>query len=328
MRRPLLRGAALAAALALAPPGAARAQTPAFPTRPVTVIIPFAAGGPTDVVGRTLADAMGRDLGQPVVAENATGAGGTVGAARVANGRPDGHTLLLGNIGVATAPALHRKLPYDPAALETVGLVTPVPMVLVGRPDLPARDLPALVAWMKERGAEVNLAHAGVGSASHLCATLLRAATKAPVTAVSFRGTAPIMTEMMAGRVDLTCDQTTNALPFVQDGRVRAFAVTTGERLPVLPAVATAAEGGLPDLRLTIWHGLYAPKGTPRPVVDRLSRALQAALRDERVMARLAELASAPEPPERATPEAHRALLAAETARWRPILQAAGEFAD
>jgi tripartite-type tricarboxylate transporter receptor subunit TctC len=167
-----------------------------------------------------------------------------------------------------------------------------------------------------------------VGSASHLCATLLRAATKAPVTTVSFRGTAPIMTEMMAGRVDLTCDQTTNALPFVQDVRVRAFAVTTGERLPALPAVPTAAEGGLADLRLTIWHGLYAPKGTPRPVVERLSRALQAALRDERVAARLAELASAPEPPERATPGAHRALLAAETARWRPILQAAGEFAD
>ncbi len=183
MRRLLLHGAALAA-LAFALPGAARAQTPAFPTKPVTVIIPFAAGGPTDVVGRTLAEAMARDLGQPVVAENATGGGGTVGAARVANSRPDGHTLLLGNIGVATAPTLYRKLPYDPATLETIGLVTPVPMVLVGRPDLPAQDLPALVAWMKERGAEVNLAHAGVGSASHLCATLLRAATKAPMTAV------------------------------------------------------------------------------------------------------------------------------------------------
>ncbi len=327
MRRSLLRGAALAA-LALALPGASRAQPPAFPTRPVTVIIPFAAGGPTDVVGRTLAEAMARDLGQPVVAENATGAGGTVGAARVANSRPDGHTLLLGNIGLATAPTLYRKLPYDPATLETIGLVTPVPMVLVGRPDLPAQDFPGLVAWMKERGAEVNLAHAGVGSASHLCATLLRAITRAPMTAVSFRGTAPIMTEMMAGRVDLTCDQTTNALPFVQDGRVRAFAVTIGERLPVLPDVPTTAEGGMLDLRLTIWHGLYAPKGTPRPAVERLSRALQAALRDERVVARLAELASAPEPPERATPEAHRALLAAETARWRPILQAAGEFAD
>jgi tripartite-type tricarboxylate transporter receptor subunit TctC len=174
----------------------------------------------------------------------------------------------------------------------------------------------------------VNLAHAGVGSASHLCATLLRSITRAPVTAVSFRGTAPIMTEMMAGRVDLTCDQTTNALPFVQDGRVRAFAVTTGERLPVLPAVPTAAEAGCPTCGSPSGTASTRPRARRGRSVERLSRALQAALRDERVAARLAELASAPEPPERATPEAHRALLAAETARWRPILQAAGEFAD
>ena len=174
----------------------------------------------------------------------------------------------------------------------------------------------------------MNLAHAGVGSASHLCATLLRATTRVPMTAIAFRGTAPVMTEMVGGRIDLTCDQTTNAMPFVREGKVRAYAVTTPERLSALPEAPTAAEGGLPELQVAIWHGFYAPKGTPRPVLDRLSRALQAALRDERTVQRLAELGTAPEPAERATPEAHRAMLDAEIARWRPILQAAGEFAD
>ncbi len=174
----------------------------------------------------------------------------------------------------------------------------------------------------------MNIAHAGVGSASHLCTTLLRAATRIPMTAVAFRGTAPVMAELMGGRIDLTCDQTTNAMPFVRENKVRAYAATTPERLQALPDLPTAAEGGLPELQVTIWHGLYAPKGTPRPVLDRLSRALQAALRDERTAQRFAELGTAPEPPGRATPEAHRAVLDAEIARWRPILQAVGEFAD
>jgi tripartite-type tricarboxylate transporter receptor subunit TctC len=308
---------------------AGAAAQPGFPAKPVTIIVPFAAGGPTDVVARQLSEALSGDLGQPVVAENITGAGGTIGAGRVAQARPDGYTLLLGNIGLATSPTLYRRLPYDPArAFETIGLVTPVPMVLIGRPDLPFSDLEALVAWARAKGADVNLAHAGIGSASHLCATLLRAVTRVPMTPVVFRGTAPVMTEMMAGRIDLACDQTTNALPFIQDGRVKAFAVTTAERLSILPDVPTTAEGGLPEVQVTIWHGLYAPRGTPAPVVERLSRALRVALQDETVVRRLAELGSTPEPQERATPTAHRAMLDAEIARWRPILQAAGEFAD
>jgi tripartite-type tricarboxylate transporter receptor subunit TctC len=327
MRKRILLATALGAAL-LHMPDHAGAQ-PAFPAKPVTMVVPFAAGGPTDVLARVLTEPLTRELGQAVLVENVTGAGGTIGAGRVAGARPDGHTLLLGNVGLATAGALYRRLPYDPArAFETIGLVSPVPMTLVVRPDLPAQDLPGLVAWAREKGADVNLAHAGIGSASHLCATLLRSITRIPMTAVAFRGTAPVMTEMMAGRIDLTCDQTTNALPFVQDGRVKAYAVTTAERLAVLPAVPTTAEGGLPDLQVTIWHGLYAPRGTPAPVVERLSQALQAALRDERLVRRLAELGSTPEPQDRATPAAHRALLEAETARWRPVLQAAGDFAD
>ncbi|MFT8242947.1 tripartite tricarboxylate transporter substrate-binding protein [Roseomonas sp. BN140053] len=300
-----------------------------FPDRPITIIVPFAAGGPTDVVARQLGEAMTRDLGVSVVSENVTGAGGTLGAQRVAASRPDGSNLLLGNIGVATAPSLFRRPPYDPLTqLDTVGLITPVPMILVGRSDLPANTLPELLAWLRRPNAEVNIAHAGLGSASHLCATLLRSILQTPMTAVAFRGTAPVMTEMMAGRIDITCDQTTNALPYVQDGRIKAFAATTAERLAALPNVSTTAEGGLPQLQVTIWHGFYVAHGTPRPIIDRLSQSLRAALADPAVVNRFRELATAPEPPERATPEAHRALLESEITRWKPILTAAGEYAD
>ncbi len=301
----------------------------AFPERSVTLIIPFAAGGPPDVLGRTLAEGMARNLGQPVVVENVTGGGGTIGGSRVANARPDGHVLLLGNIGVATVTAQFRNPPYDPlTAFEPIGLISPVPMTIIGRNSLPVQDLPGLIGWLRETGIGVNLAHAGVGSASHLCATLLRSLLRTEMTAIAFRGTAPVMTEMMAGRVDISCDQTTNTMPFITDGRVRAFAVTSPARLPQIPQVQTTAEGGLPGLQIAIWHGLYAPRGTPADVVQRLAQALRAALQDPRVVARLAELATAPEPPGRATPQAHRAFLAEEVARWTPVLRGAGEFAD
>ncbi|WP_338664579.1 tripartite tricarboxylate transporter substrate-binding protein [Pararoseomonas sp. SCSIO 73927] len=318
----LLAGALMAAFPALA-------QQARFPDRSITIIVPFAAGGPTDVVARQLAEAMSRDLGVSVVAENVTGAGGTLGAQRVVQARPDGYTLLLGNVGVATAPTLYRRPPYDPLTqLDAVGLITPVPMVLIGRTELPARNLPELLAWLRRPGAEVNIAHAGLGSASQLCGTLLRSILQTPMTPVAFRGTAPVMTEMMAGRIDITCDQTTNAVPYIRDNRVRAFAVTTPQRLTALPDVPTTTEGGLPQLQVTIWHGFYAPHGTPRPVIDRLAQSLRAALADQAVLNRFNDLATTAEPPERATPEAHRAFLEAEIARWRPILSAAGEYAD
>jgi tripartite-type tricarboxylate transporter receptor subunit TctC len=317
----LLAGALVAALPALA--------QPRFPDRSITIIVPFAAGGPTDVVARQVAEAMGRDLGVAVVAENVTGAGGTLGAQRVVQARPDGYTLLLGNIGVATAPSLYRRPPYDPLTqLDTIGLITPVPMTLIGRPDLPAKDLPELLAWLRRPGAEVNIAHAGLGSASQLCGTLLRSILQTPMTPIAFRGTAPVMTEMMAGRIDITCDQTTNTVPYIRDHRVKAFAVTTPARLAALPEVPTTTEGGLPQLQVTIWHGFYAPKNTPRPVIDRLSQSLRAALADPAVLGRFSDLATTAEPPDRATPDAHRAFLEAEIARWRPVLSAAGEYAD
>ncbi|MCU0945896.1 MAG: tripartite tricarboxylate transporter substrate-binding protein [Rubritepida sp.] len=311
----------LAFLLLLAAPAVAQTQT--------TVVVPFAPGGPSDVIGRTVAEGMARALGSPVVVENVSGAGGTIGAARVAQGRADGTLLLLGNIGVATAPSLYRNLPFDPLRdLEPVGLITPVPMVVLGRPDLPASNLAELIAWLQRPGTAATIAHSGVGSASHLCALLLRSLTRAPITTVSFRGTAPAMADIFAGRIDLICDQTSVAAPLVRERRVRGLAVTAADRSPTLPDVPTTAEGGLPELTLAVWHGLYAARGTPAAVTERLAEALRAALAEPAMAQRFATLGGTVEPPTRVTPAAHRAFLAEEVARWRPVIEAAGEFAD
>lgn len=326
LHRRALLGAGLAGAVAAPRPGRAQAD---FPSQSVTLIIPFAPGGPTDAVARLMAESLGRDLGQSVVVENVTGGGGTIGTNRVAQSRPDGHTLLLHNVGMATAATLYRRLPYDPLeSFETIGLVTPVPMVWLASPALPVTDFAGMLALLRERRDKVNLANAGLGSASQLCGTLLQAQLGVAATPVVFRGSGPVFPELLAGRIDIYCDQTTSAIPQVQGGRIRALAVASGARLPQLPQVPTAAEAGLPGFEVTVWHGLYGPKGTPRPVVERLNAALRASLRDPAVVARLAELGTAPEPMERVTPEAHRAFLKAEIARWRPILQAAGQYAD
>jgi tripartite-type tricarboxylate transporter receptor subunit TctC len=308
----------------LAAPMIARAQAPA-----TTLVIPFAPGGPTDALGRLLSDSLARELGAPVVVENVAGAGGTLGAARVAQARPDGSVLLLHNIGMATAPTLYRRLPYDPVAdFEPIGLVTPVPMVWIARPDLPMRDFAAMLAWVREKREGVNLAHAGLGSASHLCGALLQAQLGVAMTPVVFRGTGPVFAELMAGRIDIVCDQTTSATPYIQGGQVKAYAVTSPEPLPMLPGVPNASAAGLPGFEVAIWHGLYAPRGTPPEVVARVNAALRGSLADPRVVQRLGELGTVPEPASRMTPAAHRAFLAAEIARWRPILQAAGQYAD
>ena len=323
-RRALL---ALGAA-GLAAPVIGRAQGN-YPTRTITIIVPFAAGGPTDTVARLTAEAMGRDLGQTVVVENVGGAGGTLGAARVAQARPDGYTLLLHHIGMATAPTLYRRLPYDPVnGFETIGLVTEVPMTLVAKKDFPANTLAEAVTVIKREGDKLNYANAGIGAASHLCGLLLMKSVNTAMTTVPFRGTGPAIQELLSGRVDLMCDQTTNTTEQINSGAVKVFAVTTRERLPSLPSVPTSAEAGLPDFQVTVWHGLYAPKGTPAPVLQRLSQALQAALRDERLIARFAELGTAPVAQEMATPEAHRRFWQADIAKWRPIIQAAGQYAD
>ncbi|WP_159998600.1 tripartite tricarboxylate transporter substrate-binding protein [Roseomonas sp. 18066] len=328
MRRSLM---ALLAAAFLAPaaaPTTAAAQG-AFPTRTITVIVPFAAGGPTDTVTRLVAEVMGRDLGQTVVVENVGGAGGTLGAGRVAQARPDGYTLLLHHIGMGTTPTLYRRLSYDPVGgFETIGLVTAVPMTIIGRKDIAATNLAELVALVRRDQVKINYANAGIGAASHLCGLLLQKAIDAPMTTVPYRGTGPAMTDLIAGTVDLMCDQTTNTTSHIRAGAVRAFAVTTAQRLPSLPELPTAAEAGLPGMEVTVWHGLYSPKGTPAEINTRLSRALQVALRDERLIQRFADLGTAPVAQNEATPDAHRAFWQADIAKWRPVIQAAGQYAD
>jgi tripartite-type tricarboxylate transporter receptor subunit TctC len=321
----MFRRAMLAATLAaVALPAAA--QT--WPQRPVSVIVPFAAGGPTDAVARLISEAMGKELGQSLIVENVGGAGGTLGASRVASARPDGYTLLLHHIGMATIPTLYRRLPYDPNAFEPIGLITAAPMTMVVRKDHPARTFQELVAWIREKKEDANLGNAGLGAASQLCGTLLQYLLQTPMTTVPFRGTGPAMTELLAGRIDLMCDQTTNTVEHIKAGGIRVLAVTTPERLAVLPDVPTTAELGMPQLQVAIWHGLYAPRNTPAAIIERASAALRVALRDEKVISRFAELGLTPEPAERAMPAAHRAFWQAEVAKWRPVLQSAGQYAD
>ena len=325
-RRALLAPAALAAPALL--PGLARAQA-AYPTRPISMIIPFAAGGPTDVVGRLIAEVMARDLGQPMVVENVGGAGGTLGAQRVAQARPDGYTILCHHIGMATTPTLYRRLAYDPVnGFETVGLVTEVPMTIIAKKDFPANNLQEMIAVVKEKKLNINLANAGVGAASHICGLLLQSAVQTQMTVVPYRGTGPAMTDLMGGTVDLMCDQTTNTTNQIQSGSVKAFAVTTKTRNAALPNLPTADEAGLPGFEVSVWHGLYTPKGTDAAINNRLSQALQKALADERVKTRFAELGTAPVSADQATPDYHRKYWQADIAKWRPIIQAAGQYAD
>ena len=324
-RRALGAGlAALPAALAM--PAAAQ---DAYPTRPITMVIPFAAGGPTDTVGRLIAQAMSANIGQPVVVENVGGAGGTLGAQRVANARPDGYTILLHHIGMATIPTLYRRLSYDAVnGFETLGLVTEVPMTLVARRNIEATNLQELVALIRQRGERLNYANAGIGAASHLCGLLLMKAVDTRMTTVPYRGTGPAMNDLVAGTVDLMCDQTTNTTEQIRAGTIRGFAVTTPERIAALPDMPTAAQGGLPGFEVSVWHGLYAPRGTPTPIAERLNRALVAALQDATVVRRFGDLGTAPVPVARATPQVHREFWQADIAKWRPLIQAAGQFAD
>ncbi|MBU8540918.1 tripartite tricarboxylate transporter substrate-binding protein [Falsiroseomonas tokyonensis] len=320
------RGLLGLAGAALAAPAFAQG---AFPTRTITMVVPFAAGGPTDTVARLIAQAMSTNLGQTVVVENVGGAGGTLGAQRTAQARPDGYNVLMHHIGMATIPTLYRRLAYDPInGFETIGLVTEVPMTLVGRNALPAQNMQELVALVKREGEKLNYANAGIGAASHLCGLLLMQAMGTRMTTVPYRGTGPAMNDLLAGTVDLMCDQTTNTTEQIKAGGIRAFAVTTSDRLESLPDLPTAAQGGLPGFEVSVWHGLYAPKGTPAPIITRLNQALVAALQDPNVGTRFAALGTAPVPVARATPAAHREFWQADIAKWRPLIQAAGQYAD
>lgn len=305
----------------------AGAQT--YPERPITVVVPFAAGGPTDTVTRLVAEAMSQDLGQQVLVENVGGAGGTLGAARVAQSEADGYTLLLHHIGMATSATLYRKLPYDTLnAFEYIGLVTEVPMTIVARKDLEPSDFKALVEYAKANKDTVTVANAGLGAASHLCGMLFMSAIETPLVTVPYKGTGPAMTDLLGGQVDIMCDQTTNTTKQIHAGTIKAYAVTTAERLAVLPDIPTTKEAGVEGMEFGIWHGLYAPKGTSPEIVDRLSKSLQLALKNENVVARFAELGTAPSTQEEATPAALKAKVESEMARWKPVIEAAGQYAD
>jgi tripartite-type tricarboxylate transporter receptor subunit TctC len=272
---------------------------------------------------------MSKDLGQQVLVENVGGAGGTLGAARVAQAGPDGYTLLLHHIGMATSATLYRKLPYDTLnAFEYVGLVTEVPMTVVARKDLEPTDFQALVEYAKANKDTVTVANAGIGAASHLCGMLFMSAIDTPLVTVPYKGTGPAMTDLLGSQVDIMCDQTTNTTKQIKAGTIKAYAVTTPERLAVLPDVPTTKEAGVDGMEVSIWHGLYAPKGTSAEIVDRLSKSLQAALKDENVTARFAELGTAPSSQEDATPAALKAKVESEIARWKPVIEAAGQYAD
>ena len=300
-----------------------------YPEQPITIVVPFAAGGPTDTVTRLVAEAMSKDLGQQVIVENVGGAGGTLGAKQVADAAPDGYKLLLYHIGMATSDTLYRNLPYKTLeSFEYVGLVTEVPMTILARKDMEANTLAELVDYAKANADKVTVANAGIGAASHLCGMLFMSAIQTPLVTVPYKGTGPAMTDLLGGQVDIMCDQTTNTTKQIQAGTVKAYAVTTPERLDVLPDVPTTKEGGLETMEFGIWHGLYAPKGTPAEIVDRLSKSLQVALKDENVAARFAELGTTPSPEGDATPAALKAKLESEIARWKPVIEAAGQYAD
>ena len=322
MRRTLLLAAALLAGTALA----ARAD---YPERAITMIVPFAAGGPTDTVGRLVAEAMTKALGQQVIVENVGGAGGTLGAARVARADADGYTLLMYHIGQATSGSLYRKLPYDPLTdFAAIGRVTDVPMSVIARADLGPATARELIAFAREQKDALTLANAGPGSSSHLCGMLLMSALGVPLTTVPYKGTAPAMTDMLGGQVDLMCDQTTNTSGQIKGGKIKAYAVTTKKPVPSLPDLPTLDSAGLPGFEVGIRHGLYAPAGTPPEVVEKLAGALQTALADPKVIARFADLGTEPVTKDQATPAALDEQLRSEIARWQPIIEAAGVYAD
>jgi tripartite-type tricarboxylate transporter receptor subunit TctC len=327
LARRALPSLALAAALAVSLNTPAAAQAP-YPTRPVSMVVGFAPGGPADVVARLIAPSLGADLGQTVVVENVGGAGGSIGQGRVAAARPDGYTILFGSLAQATIPTLYRRLSFDPTALAAIGLVNEVPMAIIARKDFPAGSLAEMAAVVRREGRNINLGNAGVGSTSHLCSLLLLSSIGAPATIIPYRGNALVMNDLQGGRLDLGCDQTTNNAEQIRAGTIRAYAISTPQRAPALPEVPTTEEGGLPAMRMSGWNMLFAPAGTPAPVVARLNAALLAALRDENVGKRMVELGSAPAGGERTTPAGAQAFWASEVARWRPLIEAAGQFAD
>lgn len=316
--------AAFGLALAAAP---ALAQT--YPNRPITLVVPYSAGGPSDVIARLVGESMTKTLGQQIVVESVNGAGGTLGAARLARSEPDGYTLLIHHVALAASASLYDSLTYDTAtAFQPLGMVNTGPMVLATRKDYAATDAAALIAKLKEDGPKTTMAHAGVGSNAHLCATLLQRAMGVKFTQVGYRGTGPAMNDLMGGQVDALCDQSTTAVPQVLAKSIKGFAVSSKDRLAALKDLPTLNEAGLKGFEFVIWHGLYAPKGTPDDIVGKLHDALQIALKDPKIVQRFTDVGTTTFPDAERGVEAHKARLEKEIATWKQVFAETGEKAQ
>ena len=300
-----------------------------YPNKPVVIVVPAAAGGPTDTLTRVLAQSMGNAMKSQFIIENAGGAGGIIGINKAAKARPDGYTLLLYHIGMSTAPALYRKLPYDTLAdFDYVGQVADVPMTLIAKKATTASDFRDFLGYIKSNKDKVTYAQAGIGSASYLCGLLFMSSIDTQFTQVPYKGTGPAMNDLVGGQVDFMCDQTTNTVPQIKSGNVKVYAVTTRSRLPSLPDVPTMDEQGVKGFDLVVWNGVFAPRGTPKPALDKLVVALQAAVQDPAFKSRLAELGAEPVAVSKATPDSLRTLLKAEIDKWTPIIKKSGVYAD
>ena len=316
----------LAGASAIVLCGAASAQ---YPSKPVTMLVPYAAGGPTDTVARVMGLAMAKPLGSQVVVENRPSAGGIIAPEQLTKSTPDGHTILIHHIGMATTPALYRQLRFNPLTdFEYIGLINEVPMTLIARGNFPAKDFREFLAYVKANKDKVTYANAGIGAASHLCGMLFMSAIQTDLLTVPYKGTAPAMNDLLGGQVDFMCDQTTNTTNQIKAGKVKAYGVTTLTRVASLKEIPTLDEQGLKGFNVSIWHAFYAPKGTPKPVIDKLVTALQEALRDPTVKQRFNDLGTDPIDPKRATPDVLRAHLKAEIDKWGPLIKKAGVYAD
>lgn len=304
---------------------AAPAAAQTFPSRPITMIVPYAAGGPSDIIARLVAQSMGQTLGQTVVIENVGGAGGTTGAARAARAAPDGYTILFHHLALAAGATLYRNLTYDTVNdFAPIGLINQGGFVVVSKTALETRTIADLLAHVKKAGRDITFGNAGVGSGSHMCNMMLQSALGVKFTEIPYRGTGPALNDLVSGQLDALCDQTTSSIPQIQGGRVRAYAVTSTERVAQLPDLPTLQEAGIPGFEVTVWNALYAPKGTPAAVVDRLYQAMEVALKDETILKRFSDLGTSLFPPGQRGPDATRARLVAEVEKWRRVIAESG----
>jgi len=300
-----------------------------YPTKPLTMLVPYAAGGPTDTVARVVSQSMSKPLGQTVIVENKPSAGGILAPEQVKNSKPDGYTILIHHIGMATTPALYRQLRFNPLTdFDYIGLINDVPMTLIARANFPANNFKEFLDYIKKNKDKVSYANAGIGAASHLCGMLFMSAIETDILTVPYKGTAPAMNDLLGGQVDFMCDQTTNTTSQIKSGKVKVYGVTSAKRVPSLPEIPTLQEQGLKGFEVGIWHALYAPKGTPKPVLDKLVGALQDSVKDEGVRKKFADLGATTYPPDKATPAALQAHLKAEIDKWTPLIKKAGVYAD